>query len=117
MADPPELVVRLKRTPKAAVIYLEGRLQEAGALDLLQRAVASSGNNRVVLVMGKLEYINSSGFGALIGFQSDLKAEGGRLVVCDLVGPVESVFDSLAADSIMEIAVNEQEALERFGEG
>jgi anti-sigma B factor antagonist len=66
----------------ATVIALEGNLMggpDAAALNAKLHELVESGNKHVILDLSRVQFMNSSGLGLLIGSVSTLKNAGGAL--------------------------------------
>lgn len=75
----------------------------------------NAGNRRIALNISTVEFLDSSGLGAII---SGLKAVGedGKLVVCGTTEPVQSMFKLTRMDRIFEMHDTEAEGLRAFVE-
>ena len=60
----------------------------------------------IVLDLGHVQFIDSSGFGALMNILSVCKKEGKRLVLIHMTTHAESCFRMLNLDKLFEIAPN-----------
>jgi anti-sigma B factor antagonist len=69
------------------------------------------GNNRIILNLSHVKFIDSSGLGAIV---SSLKTLGhkGELVLCGLCGPVLELFKLTHMDRVFRILTEEQETLD-----
>lgn len=62
-----------------------GRLDVTTSVEVAERLRPHLGpGTRLVLRLGELEFIDSSGLGMLVGLQKELAANGGRLVLCEV---------------------------------
>jgi anti-sigma B factor antagonist len=71
----------VEQRPQAAVLRLEGRLDLVSAPGFRQRVVAlvGAGQRQLVADLSALEFVDSSGLGALIGGLKTTRAAGGEL--------------------------------------
>lgn len=69
---------------------------------------------RVVLNLRHLEFIDSSGIGAILSFLRALNASGGDLKLCELSNPVRTIFELVRMHRIVEIYNNQEEAVRTF---
>jgi len=74
----------------------------------------NSGNHRLLLDLGHVDFIDSSGLGALV---SALKSLGnsGDLLLCNVSKPVMSLFNLTRMDRIFQIYPNREEAISLQG--
>ena len=91
----PPMSVKLRHSGHAAVLEIDGKLKMGESVDQFrtQWSEAVSGGARVlVILLGSVPMIDSSGLGSLMRCYSSLKAVGGRV---KLVGANEVVRQSL----------------------
>ncbi|HEX2545960.1 MAG TPA: STAS domain-containing protein [Ramlibacter sp.] len=92
------------------------RLDASVAPAFKQAAVKAieAGATRVVLDLGELDFLDSSGLGAMV---SILKALGhrGSIAVCNARGAVLSLFQLTRMDKVFTIAASRDEAIARLG--
>jgi anti-sigma B factor antagonist len=62
-----------------------------------------AGNAKVVFDMSQLQFVDSSGLGALLSCLRQLNAAGGGLTLCGIAKPVCSLFELVRMDRISEI--------------
>src|SRR5574337_659790 len=98
------------------VTPLEDRLDARVATDFKERMIEliTAGNTKIVLDLSKVEFIDSSGLGAIV---SSLKRMGGRgdLVVCGLQETTMTLFKLTRMDRVFQIFDSEQQAVAALG--
>ena len=98
------------------VTPLEERLDARVATDFKERMaeLIASGNTKIVLDLSKVEFIDSSGLGAIV---SSLKRMGGQgdLVVCGLQETTMTMFKLTRMDRVFQVFGNEQQAVSALG--
>lgn len=91
---------------------LEKRIDASSATDFKGKMVdwINSGNSRIVLDLSGVDFIDSSGLGAIV---SSLKTIGtnGDLVICGLRDTVMSLFRLTRMNRVFQIFASEEEAL------
>jgi len=96
---------------------LEKRIDAGISRDLKAKMAetVNAGSRRILLDISTVEFLDSSGLGAII---SGLKAVGGdgKLVVCGTTDAVKSMFKLTRMDRVFEMYDNEAEALGAFTE-
>jgi anti-sigma B factor antagonist len=96
---------------------LEKRIDAATATDLKQKMNEwiDAGNRRIVLNLSHVDFIDSSGLGAII---SGLKKIGkdGDLVICMVKETVMSLFRLTRMDRVFDIFKSEEDALAALSE-
>ena len=94
------------------VMPLEKRIDAATATEFKDQMSSwiDAGHNRIVLNLGEVNFIDSSGLGAIV---SGLKRIGrdGNLVICAVRETVMSLFRLTRMDRVFEIFATEDEAV------
>lgn len=72
------------------------------------------GSNKLLFNFKDLNFIASSGLRILLATAKKLKATDGKMMVCSLNETVQEVFDISGFASILNLAVDETEALQSF---
>lgn len=101
-----------------AVAVLSGRLDVAVSGEIeetLIEAIENDGIKFLVLDMGEVEYMSSSGFRVAIALLRKLQELGGNLKICRLRPAVKRIFDVIELTSLFEIHDTEEEALNSMG--
>lgn len=75
------------------------------------RALEEAGSKRVVLDLSEVDFVDSSGLGALVSVLKQV-AGGGRLVLCGLTKPVQELMELTRLHRIFDLAEDLQRALE-----
>ncbi|MFO7963234.1 MAG: STAS domain-containing protein [Desulfobacterales bacterium] len=112
--------MRLQENKIADVLIvrpLEKRIDAATATDFHQKISdwIDSGNRRIVLNLSKVDFMDSSGLGAIV---SGLKKIGneGKIVICTVKETVMSLFRLTRMDRVFDIFGSEEEALKAISE-
>jgi anti-sigma B factor antagonist len=110
----PKSSVNFRQVPGAVVAELVGKIAFAGGAGLLRETVQSClerGQNRILLDLGRVDFIDSAGLGELVRSHAAVRSRGGQL---KLVKPSEGVHQLLRLtklDRVFEIAPDEYSAL------
>ena len=96
---------------------MEKRIDAATATEFKQKIGEwiDAGNRRIVLNLGKVDFMDSSGLGAVI---SGLKRIGdqGNIVICEVKETNLSLFRLTRMDRVFDIFSSEEEALRSLSE-
>jgi anti-sigma B factor antagonist len=96
------------------VIELKGKVmggpESASFHDALKSTVAD-GNKKVILDLGEVEWMNSSGLGLLISALSTMRNAGGELKLARVTDKIESLLVITKLNSIFEVFPNVNTAL------
>ncbi|MBI4418972.1 MAG: STAS domain-containing protein [Ignavibacteriales bacterium] len=87
--------IKEKMQGDVAVVVLKGNLMgEPDTTDVRQKiySLLQDEVKKIVLDLGKVKWINSSGLGALIAAMTSVKNKGGDLRLANVTEKVESVF-------------------------
>jgi len=110
-----------KREREGVVILdMKGRLVVGEAASRLRDdilALASAGNHRVVLNLRAVDFIDSTGLGAMVICFTTLKKAGGALKLCNLAEREIELLVLTKLTSVFELFDDEQHALNSFFPG
>lgn len=70
--------------------------------------------NKLILDLGEVFYINSSGLRMLLSIKKQIKILEGSFVVCSVRSEVLEMLKICGFDHVFEISKNQEEALNRF---
>jgi anti-sigma B factor antagonist len=82
---------------------------KAKAKDLLEQ-----GNRKLVLDLGGVTYINSSGIGALVSLHSMYQKSTGKIKLCNVAKGVENVFVITKLTSVFDVEDDRDAAVKSF---
>jgi anti-sigma B factor antagonist len=99
-----------------AVLSLEGRLDltSASSLKEASKEVLTGSSKKVVLNMDKVDFINSSGLGALVSILKEVRNSQGSMRLTNLAPYVKEIFDITQLTNIFEIFPDEKQAISSF---
>ena len=100
------------------IIYsLKGRITSEIDYETLEREVFNHLNQnyfRVVFDLEELTHTNSMGIGFFMRTLTKSRIMGGELVLCNIQGNVEKIFNISKLDEIYTICENQTEAINHF---
>ena len=104
--------INVREENGARIIALDGRLELTTGKELKEKikVFCDSGISRIHLNMEQVEFINSSGLGALISAMKEVRLVKGRLTLSNLAPYVREIFDITQLAHIFEIHDTEQDA-------
>jgi len=70
---------------------------------------------RIVLDMGRLKFMDSSGIGALVACANELNLLHGSLKLCNVTKQVRNLFELVRVERFFEVFENREEAVSSFG--
>lgn len=99
-----------------SVLELRGRLDLASGATLKDeiKSLFDKERTSVHLNLSQVEFINSSGLGALVSIMKEVRLRKGRLTLSDLASYVQEIFDITQLSHIFEIFNSEDEAINSY---
>lgn len=100
-----------------AVLEPRGSLiggEETDELKTKARDLLEQGNRKLVLDMGSVSYINSSGIGALVGIHAMYTKAGGKIKLCQMGKGVQNVFVITRLASVFDLEETRDAAVKKF---
>jgi anti-sigma B factor antagonist len=109
--------IDVKEVGKVTVVAPRGDVDMAVADDVRVRLteLVDKGHLRLVLDLGAVMYIDSSGLGALVAAMKHARAAGGDLRVCALESDVRSLFEMTRLTKVMSVHATRQDAVAAWG--
>jgi len=99
------------------LITIGGRLTEKDqSLELIDafEVLLAEGEQKFLLEMSALEYVNSSGLNLLIGMFTRARNAGGELAICGISDKVRQLMVMTRLDSVFKIHGSVAEAIAHF---
>lgn len=112
------LEVTFDQLEDVLIVRLSGELDhhEAEILrDQWKDMMYKSGVKHVVLNLQKVDFMDSSGLGVILGRYKETLQLGGEMVVCSVSPSIERLFDMSGLFKIIRLAENEAFALSTLG--
>jgi len=99
-----------------AILSLTGRLDLANGNKLKDeiKSILDNDVTAIHLCLKDLEFVNSSGLGAMVSIMKEIRLHRGRLTLSDMADYVREVFDITQLSHIFEIFPSEEEALRSY---
>jgi anti-sigma B factor antagonist len=97
-------------------MQLKGRLDLASGSALKEQVkiLFAKENNAIHLNLAEVDFINSSGLGALVSVMKETRLRKGRLTLSNLASYVQEIFEITQLSHIFEIFATEHEALNSY---
>lgn len=111
--------MKIKKNPQDDVMVLELSGKIMGGPDFEKfkdevSGVIESGHRKVVLDLGGVPWINSTGLGILITGYHSIKAAEGQLKICNVKERVLSIFYISQLENIFDVFETREEAIASF---
>jgi anti-sigma B factor antagonist len=111
----------LKISPRevshVSILDIDGRIvlgQEIGDLRDAVRGLVAQGKKKVLLNLAKVDYIDSSGVGELVGSFTTVRNAGGELKLLNLTQKVHDVLNVTKLYTVFDIKDDEFTAIKSF---
>ena len=102
-----------------AVVALDGRIvlgEESAALRELVCDLLSKGHRKILLNLGDVNYIDSSGLGHLVSAFTSVRKQEGELKLLNLTNKVRDVMQITRLYTVFDIMDDEAVAVKSFGQ-
>jgi anti-sigma B factor antagonist len=107
------LDIKTEKIGKHTLIRLIGRLDITQS-DEVESALSKdvqSGEGDMIINLGQITYISSSGIRIFVGMVRELGRQGRKLKLCNITPPVKKVFDVVELLDLFDVHENEAEAI------
>ena len=111
-----ELKLTTQTKDGVLVVNCSGRIVFGEESSLLRETVkeAISGNNRVVLNLGEVNYIDSGGLGTLVALRTTAQNAGGTIKLVNLTKRVNDLLQVTKLLTVFDVYNSEAEAIDSF---
>jgi anti-sigma B factor antagonist len=113
-----ELQITTRQVGEAAIIEISGRITVGEgnlALREVVRTLVESGEKNIVLNLGKVSYMDSSGLGELVKTHTTIRKSEGELKLVNLSKRVDELLEMTKLSSVFDIYEDEASAIDSFG--
>jgi len=113
MGDGGDLSIGVVDRDGATVLEVQGDVDLAKSPDLREaiRAALDTGPSKLVVDLGGVSYMDSSGVATLVEALKRSKNSGASMVLCSLAPPVMSIFEIARLDQVFVVADSVDEAI------
>jgi anti-sigma B factor antagonist len=101
-----------------AVLNISGRITLGEGNVMLReivRELADKGNKKIVLNLGEVQYIDSSGLGELVKTHTTVRNQGGQLRLANLNKRVNDLLQMTRLSAVFDIERDEASAIRSLG--
>jgi len=112
-----DLTTSTRQVGDIAIVDISGRIvlgEESAALRNLIGDLLKNGQKKILLNLGDVSYIDSSGLGQLVSTFSTVRKQDGELKLFNLTNKVIDVLQITKLYTIFDIGNNEADALKSF---
>jgi anti-sigma B factor antagonist len=111
------LKLSVRQAGDVAVVDLAGRItlgEAAGTLRDTLKELLGKGQRNILLNLGEVTYIDSSGLGELVGGFATVANRGGQLKLLDIQSRVRELMQITKLYTVFDIFTDEAEAIRSF---
>ena len=108
--------LRVESRQNVDILRIAGRLDLVSSSTLKDaiRQRLSDHRSLLVLSLEKIDFVNSSGLGALVSAVKDVRLSNGRLALCHLSPYVDEIFTIIGLKRVFDTYATEEEAVASF---
>ena len=113
MSNSEQLEIFTETIDDATIVRPVGDIDLSGAPALRQqlKQAQAAGTSRLVVDLGEVPYMDSSGLATLVEAMQIARKNQGKLVICALQEKVRSIFEIARLDMVFKITNTREEAL------
>lgn len=110
------MVIKDKKAGDIIVLAVDGEINFNSSPDFRKAflKVLDSNAHKVIVNLGGVGYVDSSGLATLVEAHQKIKNTGGKLKLVKLTPKVKSLFEITKLEKLFEIFSNEEDALKSF---
>jgi anti-sigma B factor antagonist len=111
------LTTSIRQAGDVAIVDISGRIvlgEESAALRALISDLLSNGNKKILLNLGDVNYIDSSGLGQLVSTFTSVRKQDGELKLFNLTNKVEDLLQITKLYTVFDISNDEATAVKSF---
>jgi anti-sigma B factor antagonist len=112
-----KMTTSIRQAGAVTVVDISGRIELGGESAALRDMVCdllSKGHKQILLNLGDVHYIDSSGLGALVTAFTTVRKQGGELKLLNLTNKVNDLMQITKLYTVFDITNNEAEAVKSF---
>jgi len=117
-STPSKMQTNTRQVGDVAVLDISGRItlgEGNVALREIVRELSDKGYRKVVLNLGEVHYVDSSGVGELVKTHTTLRNQGGQLKLANLNKRVNDLLNMTRLSAVFDIHKDEADAIASFG--
>ncbi len=111
------MTITTREVSHVTIVDIDGRItlgDELGELRDTIRELVAAGKKKIILNLAKVDYIDSSGVGELVGSYTTVRNEGGELKLMNLTQKVHDVLNVTKLYTVFDIKDDEFTAVKSF---
>jgi anti-sigma B factor antagonist len=113
-----DMQTTVRQTNDVTIVDITGRIvlgEESAGLRALVVGLLTKGERKILLNLAGVNYIDSSGLGALVSAFTSVRKVGGELKLLKLTEKVDDLMEITKLYTVFDIQDDEAEAVKAFG--
>jgi anti-sigma B factor antagonist len=113
------MITSSRQVAGVTIVDIRGRIvlgEESAALRELVRDLLSKGHKKILLNLGDVNYIDSSGLGNLVGAFTSVRKQQGEMKLLNLTNKVNDLMQITKLYTVFDIMDDEAAAVKSFGQ-
>ncbi|HKP11074.1 MAG TPA: STAS domain-containing protein [Blastocatellia bacterium] len=113
-----QLTINQRQAGDVTILDLSGKITIGeGSVQLREavRGLLESGNKKILLNLGDVSYVDSSGIGELVSSYTTTSNNGGHLKLLNLTKKIQDLLQITKLLTVFQVYDSEQDALASFG--
>ena len=108
--------ISIENKDEMSIVRVNGEITFSTSGDLRKKLLelVDKGSKKIILNIGGVDYIDSSGMATMVEILQKIKSEGGYLVLCKVKDKVKDILEMVKLRDLFEIFDTEEEAVEGF---
>ena len=111
--------MKITQYDEAGIVVLEAKGELVGGQETeeLRTTIDDTikrGNQKLIIDLGKVQYINSIALGLLTATHVNYSKRGGRVILCQVEKQIQNIFIITKLSMIFEVFTDQKEALASF---
>lgn len=111
------LIIHPRQVDHVTILDISGRITLGEELDTLRnsiRALLAEGKKKIILNLARVDYIDSSGVGELVGCFTTVRNQEGELKLLNLTQKVKDVLHVTKLYTVFDVKDDEFKAIKSF---
>ena len=113
------MTTSIRQVGGVTIADISGRIvigEESAALRDLVRDLLSKGHRKILLNLGDVSYVDSTGLGSLVSAFTSVRKQGGQLKLFNLTNKVQGVLQITKLYTVFDILNDEATGIKSFGQ-
>ncbi len=108
--------IQKRKEGDVTILTLDGRLDltSASSLKEASKDILENDSKKMILNLDRVDFINSSGLGALVSILKEVRNSQGSMRLSNLAPYVKEIFDITQLTNIFDIFSDEKQALSSY---